>query len=450
MNNQFDERLVSRISDVFDNYEDNFADEGWKELRKKFPVKQQRSPLIYWIGSAAAAIILAIGIWAVLPTQEVDDTTIAKVNTPKEEPLRENDMVPSAQTEPALENNSTTGRFGTTATAKKENTRLAYSSVPARKGERALNVVDVIPEGTENFAAAQAVAPLDSKESTTSLIAASNEIRSTVKSASETDVLTSSTDASAAQKKRTFMEMAREEDSKSTETQHADKKITFGVYAGSFVSYAQGSENNVNLGAGFTSDIALSKRLKLSTGISIAQNTLSFASSSDIPTVAQANFKAAFAQDADPLSFRQPIMYNLDKYDATLLGVDIPVNLKYSLSDKKRDMFVSAGFSSGAFINESYTYHYSSASTMESSLPAGSVEATPVQNEDKLKKDFGNFDVARMLNLSFGIGYQVGRQQKLVIEPFVRYPLKGIGAENLRFGAGGVNLKLNFETNRKR
>ena len=44
------------------------------------------------------------------------------------------------------------------------------------------------------------------------------------------------------------------------------------------------------------------------------------------------------------------LSYNLEGYDTSLLGLDIPVNLTYMLSEKKNDLFISAGISSGTFL----------------------------------------------------------------------------------------------------
>ncbi|XHR95866.1 hypothetical protein ACFJIV_03980 [Mucilaginibacter sp. UC70_90] len=50
-----------------------------------------------------------------------------------------------------------------------------------------------------------------------------------------------------------------------------ERRVKFSVYAATFFNYAKGSQNQVNAGAGFTSDIKLSKNLKLSTGLALAQ-----------------------------------------------------------------------------------------------------------------------------------------------------------------------------------
>jgi hypothetical protein len=65
MDEQFDDKLKSRITEVFDNYEFPPADEAWLELRKKFPVKQERKIAWLWWSSAAAILLvfLGVGLW---------------------------------------------------------------------------------------------------------------------------------------------------------------------------------------------------------------------------------------------------------------------------------------------------------------------------------------------------------------------------------------------------
>ena len=60
-----------------------------------------------------------------------------------------------------------------------------------------------------------------------------------------------------------------------------------------------------------------------------------------------------------------------------------------------------------------------------------------------------DFDLMRTLNVSFGFNTRLSKKQSLTIEPFLKYPLGGLGSENIRFGASGINVKLNFNTAKK-
>ena len=126
-------------------------------------------------------------------------------------------------------------------------------------------------------------------------------------------------------------------------------------------------------------------------------------------------------------------------YNANLVGLDVPVNLKYEFNPQKNDIYVSAGFSSGTFINESYTYLYS--------YPSFNSTEAQTKNETT-SKSFNSFYFAKTLNFAVGMGYPFGKN-RLVIEPFLKYPLDGLGSQQLKFGAGGLNLKFNFDGAKK-
>jgi hypothetical protein len=113
----------------------------------------------------------------------------------------------------------------------------------------------------------------------------------------------------------------------------------------------------------------------------------------------------------------------------------VPVNLKYDFNPKKMDAYVLAGLSSGTFINETYTYQYNYPALASASLQQ-------IQNQTS-RQSFNGFYFGRTLNVAVGLGYPVGKNH-LVLEPFLKYPLDGLGSQNIRFGAGGVNLKFNF------
>src|SRR5471030_514501 len=63
MDDQLDNDLKNHIREVFENFEDTSADEGWSLLREKFPEKRRRRPVAWlWWGSIAAMLLLLLGI----------------------------------------------------------------------------------------------------------------------------------------------------------------------------------------------------------------------------------------------------------------------------------------------------------------------------------------------------------------------------------------------------
>ena len=106
--------------------------------------------------------------------------------------------------------------------------------------------------------------------------------------------------------------------------------MRFGVYAATYFNYAKGSNNQVNAGAGFTADIVLTGNLKLVTGLSVNQNSFAYNNSGGFDS-----------------TFPAPAIYGNGSsgnttytQNASLIGLDIPLDLKYVLNSRKtRYMF---------------------------------------------------------------------------------------------------------------
>jgi hypothetical protein len=124
-------------------------------------------------------------------------------------------------------------------------------------------------------------------------------------------------------------------------------------------------------------------------------------------------------------------------YNISLTGLDVPVNLKYEFNPQKSDSYISAGLSSGTFISETYKYSYDNSKN--------ALGASPSIPDASVSRSFTRFDFARMLNFSLGMGYQITKGNRLIIEPFLKYPLSGMGSQDIRFGSGGINLRLKFQ-----
>ncbi len=249
----------------------------------------------------------------------------------------------------------------------------------------------------------------------------------------------SSTSISSMFAKEKQMDVAKNEEKMKT-----DRKVRFSIYAATYFNYAKGSDNEVNVGAGFTSDIPLTTHLKLVTGVTLAQNSLNF--TGGVPVTAQQTaLVAASAPRATAALYASSTFAPVAKptfqgYNASLVGLDIPVNLKYEFSPQKNSAYISAGVSSGTFVDETYTYKYNYPAFFSPSVQQ--TQGTTAHNS------FNNFYFAKTLNVAFGLGYPFGKN-RLIVEPFLKYPLDGLGAQQLRFGAGGVNLKFNFQPPKK-
>jgi hypothetical protein len=249
---------------------------------------------------------------------------------------------------------------------------------------------------------------------------------------------------------------------KKAETVKSDRAMILSLYAATYFNYAKGSQNQLGVGGGVTSDFKISDNFKISTGLSIGQNRLSYSSNNNIPqqinnsALALANKSAASsvaAYSAVSAGLRDDALSpSVKNYNASLVGLDIPLNIKYQFNPKKNDTYISAGTSSGTYINESYRSTYSYGNNYNSAVDLSgkglnALASNAQQTQESVtNQHFGSFDFAKTLNLSFGVGYPMGKTTRLVIEPFLKYPLNGLGTQDIRFGASGINLKLSFSS----
>jgi hypothetical protein len=461
MDEQFDKKLTNHIKGVFDNYEHPGAEHGWEQLRKKLPAEQKSNKIAWlWWSSAAAVIVvfLGIGLWYYNQDSAVNNMAVKPAVKQQQQPIIKdtavinNTTIPD-KTAPVIANNNgastnrttmpayvnratATSRFNivTTTSALQPNT-LAGHPQPG------FNQAQINPLAQTNSAVAASVKPhIDSQKVinnavTQPQLAAAQQLAD---NSSATQAPTTTPPISITKKQATLADMLAENSSattakKNSADKQADKKVNFSVYAATYFNYAEGSSNQINAGAGFTSDFKLSKKLKLSTGVALAQNSLNYTGGP--PQAANNLVAAAPALKQETFFATSAVLPVFKNYNASLVGLDIPINIKYEFNPDKTDAYVSAGLSSGTFIDESYTYRYGYGN--------GATANDNAAQQQTAHNSFNNFYFGKMLNLSFGLGYPVGGN-RLIVEPFVKYPLGGLGAQDIRFGSGGVNLKFSF------
>ncbi|WP_259066665.1 hypothetical protein HDF24_21660 [Mucilaginibacter sp. X4EP1] len=521
MDEQLDNELKKRIQQVFENFDDTGADEGWLLLREKFPEKEsKRRGLIWlWWGSVAAGLLLflGIGLWyftknddtiqvksytaqsvkhnqsqpVIIKKKAQIDTVgnthsiagqqqsqiagtsnkknnigqgagqqakqnhqeIAVVQTPGNDTLNKNQhwgsgsVLYSSKSSLIAKNKTTPAH--TKVNANKQETEESYQQSIAttskqktvKPGKKASST---LPLATTDKATQESLAANDATDNENNPVIKKPQ-NQVITSAPKDTANTNKIAATPKPPKKTIADMFA--DDKQTalkktkdDIKNKDKRVHFGVYAATYFSYAKGSNDEVNVGAGFSSDIKINNNLKLVTGVAIGQNTLSYpgvastdaAAATSLYTLARPNaVTAAYA------NYAQVATPSIKNYDANLVGLDIPLNLKYEINPQKSDTYILAGLSSGTFINESYTYFYNYPTLNSSTLQQTQGATT--------NKSFDSFYFAKTLNLAFGIGYPIGKNH-LIVEPFLKYPLEGLGSQQIRFGSGGINLKFNFST----
>ncbi len=485
MSEEFDKKLINRINEVFDDFEDDSANEGWAELRRNFPVKERRQIALWWYNSAAA-LLLITSVWYFSnndiikqnPTQTVQKSKEIKFKKPEELNKQGiSDTTESSSPESKITSTDNQAQSQSYAGVERIIPNQKQKSFPRKTNkevdnvESNLNAVERQPiksdsdkqrlSANENVLIPdQPIAKAQSNKVELPLKEASDKYlseREPVKTDSSkqlvsTNINPSETNQSIAiSQKNPAKELQQLTANKKTtdpasntgkSRSKADKNVIIGFYAGSFMNYAKGSETSINTGVGISSDFRLSRKLKISTGISLAQNSLKFAESvpQEVTTylaLDRNNNRSPGALNSQASNFDSNIIssYSINTYDAKLMGLDIPLNIKYSVVNKKNSIFISTGFSSNFYLNESYNYNYD--------YKTGGFNAQNIKNQES-KSNFQSYNIGQVVNFSVGFERPFSNNTRLSLEPFIKYPLSGLGSHDLRFGAAGVNLKLNF------
>ncbi len=199
--------------------------------------------------------------------------------------------------------------------------------------------------------------------------------------------------------------------------------------------HAAGSSPAVALGGGLFSELPISRRFSLSTGLSMARQTLGTTESGPI------------------IALSSP---HLVSTDIRLTTIDVPINLRFRpKGSSEMGFYIEAGFSSLAFLNERYAETYEQQKeVVVLVMGTNGQEQTVTQyvTEQQIvnhsEPAFGRIYWGRLLNFSIGVERRMGSQFRLSAEPYLKYPIGPFTRENLMLGSGGISLRLGFQAGR--
>ncbi|MFC5410130.1 hypothetical protein ACFPMF_12470 [Larkinella bovis] len=188
------------------------------------------------------------------------------------------------------------------------------------------------------------------------------------------------------------------------------------------------------LGGGLYSEIPLTRRFSVSTGLSVAQQKWG-TKSNQIPFGTVPTLIAT---------------------DTRLVTVDWPVNIRFRpFYAAKTGFYAEAGLSSVAFLNErsAETYQHLKAVTVMVVGTNGQEQAVTqyVNAQETVNRSQPGFQKmywGRIANFSVGIERRLNDRFRLSAEPYLKYPIGPFTRENLLLGSGGINLRLGFQSGR--
>lgn len=209
----------------------------------------------------------------------------------------------------------------------------------------------------------------------------------------------------------------------------------------------------LNLGAGIMSEFSFSRRIKLDVGLAYARQQIEPTSGGTF------NYSSA-----DVSNSNNALSLTEDARSATLSGnfinasnelsfgqLEIPINLKFKvLENKSSDLYVVSGFSNMLYLNQQNVTTFNAVNLAQSNF-LGSNQAvqtfTQTQTPDS---ESGNIDSGQMLNLGLGFEQSLKNGTFISIEPFYKMSLGTQTFSNQQFSIGGVNLRMNFQIKNKK
>jgi hypothetical protein len=461
MKEQFDKELRNHIKDTFGVFDDHLADDGWRKLIDR--KKRKRRGFIFWYvlpsgvaASIALFLLLNQGVNIPVSLEKAEDKIesltkqnpvqdLNKSNSEKLNPDKNNeefsDHIMDLEItqknsleikKPKLKIRTEQLELDNELAFKRENSSLALPNTSIER--EGFNIDD-----TEKVASIETLVKLKETESIDNLTyfmdrdekisvkekefnTLNNEINQSINS----PLIEKSMEIS---KKLATSAKAKVKRKKSASN---NDKFKIGIDANTYVNFSEnGINDKINLGLGLISEIKLTKQLSISTGVALNSQNSTF-SGNQKSTQDFLKSAAAFSNIA--------VIPSAQITNAKLVGLDIPLNLKYGIKFGKTNSFISSGFSSYSVINEKYVNEFSVINYSINGAITSNV--TSVNNNPGGK--FSYFKFARTLDVSIGILYPLSKKSTLSVEPFIKYPLSGLGYQDLKIGASGISFKINF------
>ncbi|MDQ8004036.1 MAG: hypothetical protein REI64_04485 [Pedobacter sp.] len=462
-----EEDLVQQIKSVFDDYNDGLSDQGWNELRKKFPEKESKKLPIWWLSGIAATLLVVAGLY--FYNGSGNEKVILRANNTQKDSSSQKGKADDFKVETDIAN-----------AAKPTNTIENNEKVAPTESKDFRNAVQDVNNGlkvltTEKLIAIQPKPVIASKDKTETLGngITQGQLKTSTIIDENTIIASAQTNTDQGVKKPIDNNAtALEKDAKSnTETKNtkltteeflteqskilaandntkdiqknSSSKTTFDVFTGTFFNYHDNNEAKLSAGVGLNANVKVTKNVVLSFGAGISQNKVSYENS--VPTeISQAMFASKDnALNSAPVSGMaySATATNDVSFNGRLLSVDLPMVVKFFPS-KKQDFYISTGINSSTYLSQKYTYNYSWSNF---GYRNGEAQTQQQTDESSLK----GFDFANSAIIAIGINQNLGKNV-LIFEPYYRPALSTMGDKNLRISSAGLNLKFNFNGNSKK
>jgi len=436
-----DKELIDHIRDSLQAHEEAYTPGTWERFSTS--EEKKRSRFIYWPLWSAAAIILVISSIFLLQNEQPDAVhSTVKTKIPKTK--KQDD-------------------------SEKENSLKAYSY--ADKSTRSAPVKNTFPLpqkspdiaiknntsfGNEIGEAASNNAFSQNQDATLSQLNRYDlENQNKLAGAIYTEKTNLNPDFSQAQikldrkknpKTKMTFEQLLEQDSHKSSLVKTDKSKTLTKWEpGVFVAPSMGNDNKVNMNYGFSLSYSLADKLSISSGIAYAALSTTSNPAAGAGSMGDAAANAPSTSKAIAYSSASK---RFESVDASISGINIPLELKYNISDK---FYTGVGVSALAILNNKQNNNYlvsSAQNTTVANISGISEQKMLVVTERVSEPQTGsptpNDKYIGFYNFSLGYKQKISKKNNFAVEPFLRLPMKTFSNDKLNLTNGGVRLKFDF------
>jgi len=406
-----DKELIEHITAQLQNHEETYPNGAWERFSEK---KNKRRGIAFWPLWAAAALILVFGGVFFAQNNNIDQKKDIAITKPK-----------------ARQNATADGNTNANTETKTNPTSLNNGISPVNN--LAANRPAKITESTKPLLTAQTGYPfINTSDQLTS--ANNNLLDNKLAGANLSDLKTKQFDILTEKKKpqpaaQTSFEKLLVQDSYANQQKPPSKtNVNSKWQPDVYIAPAMGNDNKVTMNYGFSLSYAIANKLSISSGVSYAS----------ISTTESLNASAP-----QTLSGK-----NLESVDAKVRGINVPLELKYNISDK---LYTNIGVSALAVLNNSQQNNYIVNQVQSFSSPTvnGYADSKTLIVKEKTTEPQpeANIDPDKYIgfyNFSLGYKQKISKKNNIAIEPFLRLPMKTFSKENLNLTNGGLRLKIDF------
>ncbi|MNJ97143.1 hypothetical protein D3C87_148850 [compost metagenome] len=197
-----------------------------------------------------------------------------------------------------------------------------------------------------------------------------------------------------------------------------------------------GNSKKLNMGYGVSLGFVLSDKVSISSGISYNEMGASKSMTGGGNTYDSPTTTAVVSNTQ-----------TLQSVDANVVGIDIPLGIKYSLSKK---FYTNVGVSAFAVLSQKQNNNYLKGSLeyavqdASNTLALKAVFTTKTVSEPVPSAELPNDKYLGFYNISFGFKQKISGNKSFAVEPFMKLPMKEFTKDNLHLIGTGLRLKFDF------